>query len=119
MKTVKSLEEMPETIGGVAAEERETIIRKDVLEGVVRICTTDYVEYGRIMKRCRSNPKSWRAVGYETLDGQPQAAYFEASPKCVRYSGGEAKSSMTEEQRAAARERLMAINAAKKAKRDA
>lgn len=104
MNRVKDLSEMPESIGGVSAEERETIIRKDCLDGLAHICTTDFVEYGRLMKRCRQCPGVWRAVGYETNAGQPQAGYFEGPAKRVKYAAPRPK--MSEEQRAAAMKRL-------------
>ena len=104
MNRVKDLSEMPESIGGVSAEERETIIRKDCLDGLAHICTTDFVEYNRLMKRCRQCPGVWRAVGYEVSAGQPQVGYFEGPANRVRYAAPRPK--MSEEQRAAAMKRL-------------
>ena len=49
MIKVNGLNEMPESIGGVSTEERETIIRKDFLSKKARICTTDFVEYGKLL----------------------------------------------------------------------
>lgn len=97
MIKVNSLEEMPESIGGVSAEERETIIRKDYLDKKARICTTDYVEYGKLMKRCRQYPDDYKAIGYDVCGGQPQTGYFECPAKRVRYSAP-----ASEAQRAAA-----------------
>ena len=51
MIKVNGLEEMPENIGGVSIEERETIIRKDFLSKKVDICTTDFVEYKQLIKK--------------------------------------------------------------------
>lgn len=104
MNKVKDLSEMPEAIGGVSSEERGTIIRKDYMDGLAHICTTDFVEYGRLMKRCRQCPGVWRAVGYETNAGQPQVGYFEGPAKRVKYAAPRPK--MSEEQRAAAMKRL-------------
>ena len=58
MIKVNGLEEMPEGIGGVSAEERETVIRKDFLEKKAHICTTDFVEYGKLLRRCRRERKN-------------------------------------------------------------
>ena len=85
MVKVNSLNEMPESIGGASAEERETIIRKDFLEKKAHICTTDYVEYGRLMKKCREYPKDYKALGYDTCEGQAQTGYFECPMKLVSY----------------------------------
>ena len=85
MIKVNSLNEMPESIGGVSAEERETIIRKDYLDKKAHICTTDFVEYGRLMKKCREHPKDYKALGYDTCEGQAQTGYFECPMKLVSY----------------------------------
>ena len=117
MIKVNSLEEMPEGIGGVSAEERETIIRKDYLDKKASICTTDYVEYGKLIKRCREYPDKYKALGYDVCDGQAQTGYFECPMKLVSYRSGKDVSHMTDEQRAAASERMRAIHAARKASR--
>ena len=117
MIKVNSLEEMPESIGGVSAEERETIIRKDYLDKKASICTTDYVEYGKLIKRCRENPDKYKALGYDVCGGQAQTGYFECLAKLVSYRSGKDVSHMTDEQRAAAAERMRAIHAARKASR--
>ena len=117
MIKVSDLEEMPEGIGGVSAEEGETVIRKDCLDGNGHICTTDHGEYGRLMKRCRDYPGEYRALGYERCGGQPQVGYFECPAKLVSYRSGKDVSHMTDEQRAAAAERMRAIHEARKASR--
>lgn len=104
MVKVNSLEEMPENIGGVSNEEKETIIRKDYLDGKANICTTDYVEYGKLMKRCREYPDDYKALGYDTCGGQAQTAYFECPAKRVKYSAP-----ISEERRAACAERMRAL----------
>lgn len=103
MIKVNGLEEMPEGIGGVSAEERETVIRKDFLEKKAHICTTDFVEYGKLLRRCREYPKEYRALGYDTCGGQAQTGYFECPMKLVSY-----RAPASEAQKAAA-----AANAAK------
>lgn len=118
MTIVKDLGEMPESIGGVSAEERETIIRKDHVDGKAHICTTDFVEYGRLMRKCRENPAKWKAVGYETCGGEAQAGYFECPAKLVGYRGGKERE-VSEEQRAASSERIKALLSAQKAAREA
>lgn len=85
MIKVSSLNEMPESIGGVSAEERETIIRKDFLTKKARICTTDFVEYGKLIKRCREYPDEYKPLGYDTCSGQAQTGYFECPMKLVSY----------------------------------
>ena len=107
MIKVKEPKEMPEAIGGVTAEERETIIRK------AHICTTDCVEYRRLMRLCEKSPECWKAIGYETNGGQPQAAYFEAPARLVRYGSGKT-APLTAEQRAERVKRLQECTAAKK-----
>lgn len=122
MIKVKTLDEMPESIGGVSAEERETIVRKDHLDKKAHICTTDYVEYGKLMKRCREYPKEYKALGYDTCGGQAQTGYFECAAKRVRYSAP-----VSEERRAACAERMKTLvekgvfgaKSKKKAARDA
>lgn len=103
IKKVSSLEEMPESIGGVSAEERETLIRKDYLSKKAYVCTTDFVEYGKLLKRCREYPKEYKALGYDTCEGQAQTGYFECPMKLVSY-----RAPASEAQKAAA-----AANAAK------
>ena len=117
MIKVSSLNEMPESIGGVSAEERETIIRKDFLEKKAHICTTDFVEYGRLMKKCRENPDKYKALGYDTCGGQAQTGYFECPSKLISSRSGKDVSHMTDEQKAAAAERMRAVIAARKAGR--
>ena len=85
MIKVNGLNEMPESIGGVSTEERETIIRKDFLSKKARICTTDFVEYGKLLKRCREYPEEYKPLGYATCGGQPQIGYFECPMKLVSY----------------------------------
>lgn len=104
MIKVNNLNEMPESIGGVSAEERETIIRKDYLDKKAHICTTDSVEYGKLMKRCREYPEDYKALGYDMCEGQAQAGYFECDAKRVRYSAP-----ISEERRAASAERMKAL----------
>lgn len=104
MIKVSSLEEMPEGIGGVSAEERETIIRKDRVDGKAHICTTDFVEYGKLMKKCREYPDEYKALGYDTCGGQVQTGYFECAAKRVRYSAP-----VSEERRAACAERMKTL----------
>lgn len=104
MIKVNSLNEMPESIEGVSAEERETIIRKDYLDKKVHICTTDSVEYGKLMKRCREYPEDYKALGYDIYEGQAQTGYFECPAKRVRYSAP-----ISEERRAASAERMRAL----------
>ena len=116
MIKVNSLEEMPEGIGGVSAEERETVIRKDYLDKKASICTTDYVEYGKLIKRCRENPDKYKALGYDVCGGQAQTGYFECPAKLVSYRSGKERA-VSDEQRAAASERIRAVLAARKASR--
>ena len=104
MVKVNSLEEMPESIGGVSNEERETIIRKDFLSKKADICTTDYIEYGKLIKKCREYPDKYKALGYDTCGGQAQTGYFECPAKRVRYSAP-----ISEERRAACAERMKAL----------
>jgi hypothetical protein len=103
MNKVNSLNEMPESIGGVSTEERETIIRKDYLDKKAHICTTDSVEYGKLLKRCREYPEEYKPLGYDTCGGQAQTGYFECPMKLVSY-----RAPASEAQKAAA-----AANAAK------
>lgn len=116
MIKVNSLEEMPESIKGVSAEERETLIRKDYLDKKAHICTTDGVEYGRLMRKCRENPDRYAALGYDACDGQAQTGYFECPAKLVSYRSGKERA-VSDEQRAAASERIRAVLAARKASR--
>lgn len=115
MIKAKEPKEMPEAIGGVTAEERETIIRKDRIDGKAHICTTDCVEYRKLMRLCEKSPERWKAIGYETNGGQPQAAYFEAPARLVRYGSGKT-APLTAEQRAERAKRLRECAAARKAR---
>ena len=108
MIKVNSLEEMPESIGGVGAEERETIIRKDFLEKKAHICTTDPMEYRKLMKRCRECPDKYGALGYDTCGGQAQTGYFECPMKLVSYRSGKERA-VSDEFRAASAERMRAF----------
>lgn len=117
MNKVKDLSEMPESIGGVSAEERETIVRKDYLDGLAHVCTTDYVEYGKLMRKCRQCPGVWRAVGYDVCCGRPQTGYFEAPAKLVRYGAPSKQREMTDGERAALSARMKEIVEAQRAAR--
>lgn len=108
MIKVKSLDEMPGGIGGVSAEERETIVRKDYLDKKAHICTTDFVEYGKLMKKCRENPGKYKALGYDVCCGQPQTGYFECPAKLVSYRSGKERA-VSEEFLAASAERMRAL----------
>lgn len=118
MIKVKSLDEMPEGIKGVSAEERETVVRKDCLDKKAHICTTDGVEYGRLMKKCRQFPNDYKALGYDVCCRQPQTGYFECPAKLVSYRSSRDAGGMTDEQKAAAAERMRAVVAARKAKKE-
>lgn len=108
MTKVNSLNEMPESLGGVGAEERETIIRKDFIEKKANICTTDFVEYGKLMKKCREYPDKYKPVGYDVYEGQAQTAYFECPSKLVSYRSGKERV-LSDEFRAASAERMRAF----------
>lgn len=110
MIKISSLEEMPEGIGGVSAEERETIIRKDFLNKKAYVCTTDFVEYGKLMKRCREYPKEYKALGYDTCGGQAQTGYFECPMRLVSY-----RAPASEAQKAAAAANAVKMLAARDA----
>lgn len=113
MIKVSNLNEMPESIGGVSAEERETIIRKDFLEKKAHICTTDFVEYGKLMKKCREHPKDYKALGYDMCEGQAQTGYFECPMKLVSY-----RAPASEAQKAAAAANAARMLAARDASED-
>ena len=98
MVKVNGWKEMPEAIGGVCAEERETIIRKDRADGLAHVCTTDHVEYARLLGKCKAHPAEYSAIGYEICGGQPQVGYFDCPAGMVRYA-----TPASDAQRAAAR----------------
>lgn len=108
MVKVNGLEEMPENIGGVSIEERETIIRKDFLSQKVDICTTDFMEYKKLIKKCREYPDKYKAIGYDTCGGQAQTGYFECPMKLISYRCGKEKV-YSDEARAAAAERMRVL----------
>lgn len=108
MIRISSLEEMPEGIGGVSAEERETVIRKDFLSKKAYVCTTDLVEYRKLMGRCRECPDKYRALGYDTCGGQAQTGYFECPAKLVSCRSGKERV-VSDEFRAASAERMRAL----------
>lgn len=97
MIKVKGPEEMPKSLGGVSAEERETIIRKDFLDKRAHICTTDRVEYAKLVKKCRQYPDDYKAIGYDVCGGLPQTGYFECPAKLAS-----CRAPASEAQRAAA-----------------
>ena len=109
MIKVNGLNEMPESIGGVSTEERETIIRKDFLSKKARICTTDFVEYGKLLKRCREYPEEYKPLGYDTCGGQAQTGYCECPMKLLSYRCGKEKV-YSDEVRAAAAERMRILH---------
>lgn len=104
MVKVNNLNEMPESIRGVCAEERETVIRKGTIDKKATITTTDYVEYGELIRKCRKYPDDYKALGYDTCGGQAQTGYFECPAKRVKYSAP-----ISEERRAACAERMKAL----------
>ena len=110
MIKVKTLEEMPESLGGVSAEERETTIRKDFLDKKAHICTTDRVEYARLMTKCRQYPNDYKALGYDVCGGLPQTGYFECPARLAS-----CRAPASEAQRAAAAANAAKMLAARKA----
>lgn len=113
MRTVNGPSEMPESIGGVSNDERVAVIQKDSTTGAARVCTTDFVEYGKLLKRCAEHPEAWKAVGCDVCEEQPQVGYFSCPNRLIRYGVLPGGNRFTDEQRAAAGERLKAAREAK------
>lgn len=113
MVKVNNLNEMPESIGGVCAEERETVIRKDTIDKKATITTTDYVEYGKLIRRCRDYPADYKPLGYDSCNGQPQIGYFECPMKLVAY-----RAPASEAQKAAAAANAARMLAARDASKE-
>ena len=115
MVKVNGWEEMPEGILGVSTEEAETVINASRAEAEASVCTTDAVWYRRMLSLCKRDP-ACRAVGYEICGGQPQVGYFMVPRGSVKVQATRARPEFSEEQREAARERMVALRAARAAK---
>lgn len=93
----------------LSAAERETIVRWDQVDGVAKIYTSDPITFTRLHKLGEANPNDWKKVSVETYQGKVVAENWICPKAFITFRTKAAQSHMTEEQKAAASERMKEI----------
>ena len=101
-------------LAGASADEQETTIVLSRTEDKMSIWTTDNTMVTKLRALMVKNPKDYKLVGISTRNGSPAAYEFEAPKKLLSLRSGETTRVYTDEQRAAAAERLRAIRTSQK-----
>ena len=99
-------------LAGIPTDEQETTIVLSRTEDKMSIWTTDNTMVTKLRALMIKNPKDYKLVTVSTCNGAPAAYEFEAPKKFLSLRSVE--KTQTEEQRAAAAERLRAIKASQK-----
>ena len=101
-------------LAGAPADEQETTIVLSRTEDKMSIWTTDNTMVTKLRALMIKNPKDYKLVNISTRNGSPAAYEFEAPKKLLSLRSGETTRVYTDEQRAAAAERLRAIRTSQK-----
>jgi hypothetical protein len=104
--------------GGVSMTraEQETIVTIGALDKVANICSNDPGYWSKLDKMCEKCPNEYKLIRvHRTKDGLILCKWYEVPRKLVRFAPPIAKRELTEEQRAAIRERLQKAREAKSA----
>lgn len=96
----------------IPTDEQETTINLSRAEDKMSIWTTDNTMVTKLRALMIKNPKDYKLVNISTCNGSPAAYEFEAPKKFLSLRSAE--KTQTEEQRAAAAERLRAVRASQK-----
>lgn len=99
---------------GIPADEQETTIVLSRTEDKMSIWTTDNTMVTKLRALMNKNPEDYKLVNISTCNDSPAAYEFEAPKKFLSLRSAELNRSYTDEQRAAAAERLRAIRASRK-----
>lgn len=103
-----------ETLMKIPSDEQETTINLSRTEDKMSIWTTDNTMVTKLRALMIKNPKDYKLVTVSTCNGAPAAYEFEAPKKFLSLRSGETTRVYTDEQRAAAAERLRAIRTSQK-----
>lgn len=106
--------------GGVSMSraEQETIITIGALDKTADVCTNDPVYWRKLDKKCEQHPDEYKLTKiHRTKDGLILCKWYSVPRKLVRFGTPTAPRELTEEQRAAVRERLKKAQEAQREKR--
>lgn len=106
--------------GGVymTRAEQETIITIGALDTVANICSNDPTYWRKLDKKCEEHPNEYKLTKiHRTKDGLILCKWYEVPRKLVRFGTPTVPRELTEEQRAAARERLKKAQEVQREKR--
>ena len=106
--------------GGVSMSraEQETIITIGALDKTADVCTNDPTYWRKLDKKCEQHPDEYKLTKiHRTKDGLILCKWYEVPRKLVRFAAPTAPRELTEEQRAAVRERLKNAQEAQREKR--
>lgn len=106
--------------GGVSMTraEQETIITIGALDKTADVCTNDPVYWRKLDAMCEKHPDEYKLTKiHRTKDGLILCKWYSVPRKLVRFGTPTAPRELTEEQRAAVRERLKKAQEAQREKR--
>lgn len=106
--------------GGVSMSraEQETIITIGALDKTADVCTNDPAYWRKLDKKCEQHPDEYKLTKiHRTKDGLILCKWYSVPRKLVRFGTPTAPRELTEEQRAAVRERLKKAQEAQREKR--
>ena len=96
------------------ADEREVIVRFYTDEQTATVYTSDYNYMRKFDRLVEENPDVWKFVRQETCQGNVVGKTYECPKKMITFRSKIIKSSMTEEQKEAARQRILQMQDARR-----
>lgn len=106
--------------GGVSMPraEQETIITIGALDTVVNICSNDPIYWRKLDKKCEEHPDEYKLTKiHRTKDGLILCKWYEVPRKLIRFAAPTMPRELTDEQRAAVRERFKKAQEVRREKR--
>lgn len=97
-------------------EEREVVIRFNTDDETANIYTSDYSYMTKLDKLCENNPAEWRGIHTEYHSGDIVGKFYECPYHLISFRKGSTQRTMTDEQKAAAADRLAKAREARKNK---
>ena len=109
--TIKGKEYVVEdlVIRGVDVDEQELIVNAMRDEDFLTVYTSDNIYLTKLKKLAVANPKEWEIVQIVEAKGNILGVKFKAPKKLLSFRTATVERTMTDEQRAAAAERLKAV----------
>ena len=96
------------------ADEREVIVRFYTDEQTATVYTSDYNYMRKFDRLVEENPDVWKFTRQETCQGNVVGKTYECPKKMITFRSKIIKSSMTEEQKEAARQRILQMQDARR-----